>query len=144
MKVLDVPNYQDDFYFNNIDWSERGTLGIALENEVFLYSPENVVEVKKGPSSGGGIVTGLKIEDYVMAIGHSNGSTELYDLEKCCIVRTLSKHENRVSALTFMDSLLITGSKDKSILVNDLREKRFVVRDFQRHKGEVCTLKVKN
>lgn len=74
VKVLDVPNYQDDFYFNNIDWSSRGSLGIALENEVFLYSPESVVEIKRGPTFKGKIVTGLKIEDYVMAIGHSNGS----------------------------------------------------------------------
>ena len=60
VKVLDVPLYQDDFYFNNIDWSSRGFLGIALENEVFLYTPDSIVEVKKGSSSGG-VVTGLKI-----------------------------------------------------------------------------------
>lgn len=30
VKILDVPKYTDDFYFNNIDWSDKGPLGIAL------------------------------------------------------------------------------------------------------------------
>lgn len=38
----------------------------------------------------------------------------------------------------------MSGSKDKSIVVHDLREKDHVIREFNNHKGEVCTLKVKN
>ena len=57
--MLDVPKFKDDFYLNNIDWSEKGPLGIALESEVFLYTPENLHEVRN--KSLGNHVTGLKI-----------------------------------------------------------------------------------
>jgi WD40 repeat protein len=59
-------------------------------------------------------------------------------------VRKLSKNEQRVTALMFLDGLLVSGSKDKSILVHDLRQRDHVVKEFTRHKGEVCTLKAKN
>lgn len=32
VKVLDVPRYKDDFYLSNVDWSNKGPIGIALEN----------------------------------------------------------------------------------------------------------------
>lgn len=44
----------------------------------------------------------------------------------------------------FMDGLLISGSKDKSIIVNDLRERDHVIKVMKNHKGEICTLKAKN
>ena len=80
-------------------------------------------------------MTGIKIFDQVMAVGLSNGETELYDLVKSTKVRTLSKHQDRVSALMFLDNLLVTGSKDKSILVNDIREQHHVVKQFEKHRG---------
>ena len=89
-------------------------------------------------------VTGLKIHDQLISVGHSNGLIELFDIEKGQRIRKLVKHENRVSALMFMDNLLVSGSKDKSILVHDLRLQDHVVKTFTKHKGEVCTLKAKN
>lgn len=44
-KVLDAPGVRDDFYLNLIDWSPMGPLGIALDNEVYLYTPNNIVEI---------------------------------------------------------------------------------------------------
>jgi hypothetical protein len=59
----------------------------------------------------------------------------MYDLEKCALVRSLTKHENRVAALMFLDGLLVSGSKDKSIMVNDLRQKDHVIKVLKHHKG---------
>ena len=42
-KTLDAPNYRDDFYLNNIDWSSTGPIAIALDTEVYLYSPSYTV-----------------------------------------------------------------------------------------------------
>lgn len=42
VKVLDVPKYRDDFYLNTLDWGSRGPIAAALDNEVFLYTPESV------------------------------------------------------------------------------------------------------
>ncbi len=77
-------------------------------------------------------------------MGLSNGIIEIYDLEKNCMVRTLRNHTNRVSSLAFMDNLLVSGSKDRSILVHDLRIFENVIKNYTDHKGEVCSLKRKN
>ena len=84
------------------------------------------------------------MHDQLMSIGHSNGTIEIFDIDKAQRIRKMIKHENRVSALMFIDNLLVSGSKDKSILVHDLRLKDHVVKTFTRHKGEICTLKAKN
>ena len=80
----------------------------------------------------------------MIGVGQSNGIVDLYDIEKGTVIRSLKGHSGRVSALAFLNSLLITGSKDKSILVNDLREKNHVIKEFNQHKGEVCTIKIKD
>lgn len=38
---------------------------------------------------------------------------------------------------------MISGSKDKTISVSDLRQKNSLIKTFKSHKGEVCTLKSK-
>ena len=117
--MLDIPKYRDDFYLNTVDWSKKGPLAVALDNECFLYTPENLLELAK--TSSNAYISGLKIEDSIISIGLSNGVVEIYDIEKNCLVRTLRNHSNRVSSFTFMDNLLVSGSKDRSILVHDLR-----------------------
>jgi cell division cycle 20-like protein 1 (cofactor of APC complex) len=100
------------------------------------------MEIGKAPFSS--YVSGVKIEDCIMAVGLSNGMIEIYDLEKNNLVRTLNNHTDRVSAFTFVDGLLVSGSKDKSILVHDLRLCDNIIRKHTDHKGEICTLKAKN
>ena len=39
--------------------------------------------------------------------------------------------------------MMISGSKDKLINLNDLRIKQSLVNSFRGHNGEVCSLKVK-
>ena len=91
-----------------------------------MYTPDSLHEVKTESCVNG--VTGLKIEDQLMALGFSNGIIEMFDLEKCMKVRKLEKHEGRVASLMFMDGLLVSGSKDRSILVHDLRQREHVVK----------------
>lgn len=79
-----------------------------------------------------------------MAVGLSNGVIEIYDLEKLNLVRTFKTHENRVSAFTFVDDMLVSGSKDKSILVHDLKSSKTVIKQYNGHLGEICSLKAKN
>jgi hypothetical protein len=78
VKILDVPRFRDDFYLSNVDWSRLGPLGIALDNEVFLYTPDNLQEVRIDCFNNH--VTGLKMEDQLMALGLSNGLIDLYDI----------------------------------------------------------------
>ena len=74
----------------------------------------------------------------------SNGTVEVYDLEEGHKIRTVRGHKERVAAMDMVTGLLITGSKDQTILSHDLREEFSQVRNFCNHSGEICTIKAKN
>jgi cell division cycle 20-like protein 1, cofactor of APC complex len=57
------------------------------------------------------------------------------------MIRQMQGHEGRVGALAWSCSVLSSGSKDKSILQRDLREKDDYFSSLQYHKQEVCGLK---
>lgn len=58
------------------------------------------------------------------------------------MVRSLTGHAHRVGACAWSNSLIASGSKDKSIKVRDVRaQSNFIVQDFQSHKQEVCGLR---
>lgn len=98
-----------------------------------MYTPENLQEFRV--DSIGTHVTGIKMHEQLMSVGHSNGSIEMFDIERGSKLRKLSWHTGRVSSMIYMDNLLISGGKDRSIMVHDLRLQESVVKTFNRHKG---------
>lgn len=56
----------------------------------------------------------------------------------------MCNHENRVGAFAFVNGILVSGSKDRSIIVHDLRVYNNKIREYKSHTGEVCSLKSKN
>ena len=57
------------------------------------------------------------------------------------MLRVLKGHEGRVGTIAWSNSVLSSGSKDKTILQRDLREKDDYFGSLQSHKQEVCGLK---
>jgi WD40 repeat protein len=41
IKVLDSPNFVDDFYLNLLDWGSRNLISIALSNTLYLWDASN-------------------------------------------------------------------------------------------------------
>lgn len=66
---------------------------------------------------------------------------QVWDVNKCKLLRVLKGHEGRVGALAWGSNTLSSGSKDKSILQRDLREKDDFFANLMYHKQEVCGLK---
>lgn len=140
-KVLDIPGLKDDFYLNVLDWSSGGLLGIGIDHQVYLYTPEETVELCR--VIDGSYVSGIKFKGGAMGIGYSDGRVRIYDVETRNMIRQINENKRRVSALEYSDNnILFTGSKDKSILVNDLRVRDCVVNQYLYHRGEICTLKM--
>lgn len=50
-------------------------------------------------------------------------------------------HNGRVGACAWNGSILATGSRDRRILVRDVRADSPLIYDWERHKQEVCGLK---
>jgi cell division cycle 20-like protein 1 (cofactor of APC complex) len=57
------------------------------------------------------------------------------------LIRTLSGHLGRVSAISWNGSTISTGSRDRMILSRDLRAKNSITHKHVGHKQEVCGLK---
>lgn len=140
-KVLDAPALQDDFYLNVIDWSSQGVLAVGLGTSVYLWSNQGKV-VKLSDVGPNNSVTsvGWFLNGSTLAVGTYTGAVQIWDTNKAKKLRTLKAHEGRVGALAWNSSILSTGSRDKAIIMNDIKVKNHVVAMLQGHKQEVCGL----
>lgn len=154
-RILDAADMVDDFYMNLMDWSSTDLLGVALRNVVYLWNAAtcNITQLPQRPdssSSGGGpsasvLVSGLNWapDGQHLAVGRTDGSVDVWDVETQTVVRHWRQHTARVGSLSWTCSggLLATGSKDTTIRVNDLRDHQPLVSVLRAHQGEVCGLK---
>jgi cell division cycle 20-like protein 1 (cofactor of APC complex) len=77
-----------------------------------------------------------------LATGTHCGNVHLFDSHTQKLVRTFEGHKGRVGALSWNNSnILSSGSKDKSILNRDLREKNHFISRYESHKQEIVGLK---
>ena len=56
-----------------------------------------------------------------LCVGNKMGEIEIWDVNQCKVVRTIGGHSNRIGACAWNGSLIATGSRDRSILVRDIR-----------------------
>ena len=93
-KILDAPYLQDDFYMNVLDWSTNDNLGVSLGNSVYLWSFKTGQVEKLNVYKNFNIPTSLTFDLFseTMAIGTMSGHTEIRDVEKNTIIKTLNGH----------------------------------------------------
>lgn len=145
-RVLDAPGMVDDFYLNLLDWSDHNILAVALGNVVYLMNvtDKRISTIQPKNIDRDEIITSLSwskaTEDY-LAIGIDSGVVEIWDTSELRMIRALSGHLSRVSALSWNQNILSTGSLDSSILNHDIRQRNNIVSRFDDHTKEVCGLK---
>eukprot|EP00124_Ichthyophonus_hoferi_P000052 Ihof_evm5s2 gene=Ihof_evmTU5s2 len=143
-KVLDAPDLQDDFYLNLVDWSEQNVLSVGLGSCVYLWSAHtSQVTMLCNLSDMGDTITsvGWMSKSNHLAIGTNKGEVQLWDTEKARKVRTLTGHTYRVGAVASKSYVLASGSRDRTILLRDVRMKEHYTDRLTSHKQEVCGLK---
>lgn len=141
-KVLDAPHLQDDFYLNVVDWSSSNVLAVGLGSAVYTWNfhtnkVEKVMNFDENVLVSG--VTWDQKSDW-LALGAINGTVQVFDLNKSKVAQDVAGHNERVGALSFQGKLLLTGSRDKNVLLHDLRTKSPQM-IFAGHKQEVCGLR---
>jgi cell division cycle 20-like protein 1 (cofactor of APC complex) len=152
-KVLAVPNIQDDFYMNLLDWSDNNVLAVGLNHEIYLFHviTEQVVKLcslgVSSPTGHSDRVTSLHWLDgagHNLAVGTQRGELLVWDVVQCQLIRTLGGHKGRIGAVAVWSphpSLLSTGSRDRHILHRDLRTSSLFTTSLLAHRQEVCGLK---
>jgi WD40 repeat protein len=68
---------------------------------------------------------------------------QIWDVTKLKRTRTMGGHRQRVGTQAWSSHMLSSGSRDKSILLRDVRVPEPYVEKLLGHKSEVCGLKVR-
>lgn len=147
-KVLDAPQLEDDYYLNLLDWSKSNVLAVALQDAIHLWSGSTgmVKQLCQLPESQN-IYTSVSWSTHAecLAAGISDGKLEIWDFNKMKVIRNdLESHSARIGCLAWNDhNILASGSKDKSIILRDMRIKGSgsSILKLRGHKQEICGLK---
>lgn len=168
-KVLEAPAIQDDFYLNVVDWSSHNILAVGLGPAVYLWNAttssvtklcqverpnELVCSVSWIEHRSGDAVhpspTPSTAANPHLVIGTSRGRMLLYDVSSLTCVREWLGHTARVGTISFCNDRqwLASGSRDKCILVRDMRSPGGHSEDavdslfkLTQHRQEVCGLR---
>lgn len=142
-KVLDAPALQDDFYLNLLDWSESNFLSVGLGSSVYLWSGANNRVFRVCDLGSEDIVTSVSWarKGDLLGVGTNSGEVHIWDINKVKRVRCLEGHNSRVGAISWSHDGLISGSRDKSILLRDIRCAESFHERLASHSQEVCGLK---
>lgn len=143
-KVLDAPALQDDFYLNLVDWSSQNVLAVGLGSCVYLWSAcTSKVTKLCDLAQSEDLVTSVSWAQRGthLAVGTNKGEVQLWDTIKVKKVRTMAGHTARVGTLAWTGPTLASGSRDRSILLRDVRDKSPYTNKLNAHRQEVCGLK---
>ncbi|CAG9467651.1 unnamed protein product [Pedinophyceae sp. YPF-701] len=140
-KILDAPGLMDDFYLNLIDWSFQDVIAVALSAQVYLWSAvtgkvERLCELSRGHVCS---VAWSKRGSY-LAIGASDGSIQVWDVEARSRRTTVTGHSARAGTLAWHGHTLASGSRDRTICMYDVRASTPITSRLTAHTSEVCGL----
>jgi len=140
-RVLDAPELSDDFYLNLLDWSSKNVLAIVLGSTIYLWNAETgqnnvLTESIENICSINWMNSGT-----CLAVGLESGAVQLWDTNRSELLRTMTGHTDRVTALSWNEYILSSGSRDSKIFNNDVRIQSHITSTYLGHKYEVCGLK---
>ena len=155
-KELITSNLIDDFYLNLLDWSSKDQIAVGCTTSVVLwnnnktqseillnYPCENLEESENYVDK---YVSSLiwSSEGDKLAVGHSLGCIEIYDVNKKKLISNYGGHSGRVGVVSWNGNIISSGSKDCNIITRDIRCKNNnenVIIKYIGHNQEVCGLK---
>lgn len=144
-RILDAPDLLDDYYLNLVDWSDTNWLAVALGQTVFLWNAgsgdiQELCTFDQGPNAHISSVAWVQEGGTHVAVGTSDGVTQLWDVGASKKVRSMDGHTDRVGALAWNKHLLTSGSRDTNIVQHDVRIAQHNVHTMTTHQQEVCGL----
>ena len=142
-KILDAPELQDDFYLNLVDWSSLNVLAVGLARSVYIWSACTSVVARLCELPENDLVTSVswsKRGNY-LSIGTYSGQLQIWDAAKGKLFRTMDGHLSRVGVSAWAGGLVASGSRDRTILMRDIRQPEDFFGQNIGHKQEVCGMK---
>jgi len=131
-RILDAPELLDDYYLNLLDWNERNVLAVALGDSIYLWNAsDGSIQQLMQTSGDNSHVTSLAWvqdgpggEGRYMAVGTSDHTVQIWDVQRLKQVRSMHGHRARVSSLSWNGPLLSSGGRDSVVMQHDVRTSR--------------------
>lgn len=98
-------------------------IGVGLENSVYIWSACNSKVNKLCELGDNDIVCSVSWSQRGnhIAVGNYFGDVKIFDVGKNKLLRSIQGHSGRVGSLAWNGYLLASGSRDRSVLVRDVR-----------------------
>ncbi|VDN05660.1 unnamed protein product [Thelazia callipaeda] len=144
-RILDAPNFMDDYYMNVIHWSCDNVIAVALTYALYLWnaSTGEITTLFELPEDSGSYITSVQWAEQssILAIGLSNGYVKLFDPGKeNSLLRTMQTQISRVGCLSWRQHVLSAGCRSGRIYHHDVRVRDFQIGSFSGHRQEICGL----
>ncbi|KAH8263094.1 hypothetical protein KR044_004314 [Drosophila immigrans] len=142
-RILDAPDFINDYYLNLMDWSGDNIVAVALGNCVYLWNAAsgNIEQLNEYEEGDYACALSWIQEGQILAIGNSTGAVELWDCSKVKRLRVMDGHSARVGSLAWHSYLVSSGSRDGTIIHHDVRSREHKLSSLNGHAQEVCGLK---
>jgi len=144
-RILDAPDILDDYYLNLLSWSDKNVLAVALAQTVYLWNASSgeineLMTFEDTPESYVSSLQWVQEGGQHIAIGTSDGKTQLWDVAAEKQLRSMDGHTERVSSMSWNKHMLSTGGRDSIVVNHDVRVARHNVATLKGHTQEVCGL----
>lgn len=145
-RILDAPDLLDDYYVNLLSWSSTNILAVALAQTVYLWNAgtgdiQELCSLDDGDSDlSVSSVSWIQEGGAHLAIGTSDGTTQLWDVQASKQLRSMDGHTDRVGSLSWNRHILSSGGRDGIVVNHDVRIARHNVATLSSHTQEVCGL----
>lgn len=135
---------KDDFYLNLLDWSEDNYIGVGLHSSLFVWSgcSSKVKKIYESASIYEEInsVSFMK-QNSKITMGNNLGQVKIFDLHKPSFDVIENIHSSRIGSISCTNNLIVTGSKDGYVTIQDYRTNSEVFR-YKAHEQEISGLRI--
>jgi cell division cycle protein 20 (cofactor of APC complex) len=120
-------------------------VAVALNQDLYIWNAatgeiSQLFSLEDTPQSYISSVSWIQKGD-VIAVGTSDHTVELWDINKKACLRRMTSHDSRVGCLSWNQHLLSSGSRSGDIHHHDVRISQHHVGTLKLHTQEVCGLK---
>jgi len=142
MRVLEVPSIKDDFYLNLVHWSAQNILAVGLGSSVYLWNATTGQVTNLCELGASDTVTAVNwnARGTHLAVGTHRGLVQQWDVAKRTKIRQFTDHVGRVGSLSWRESIITSGSRDRLIINRDAQERSSFTTRMIGHRQEVCGL----
>lgn len=126
-KILDAPGLSGDFYTSILDWTRQNLILVALNSQVYTWSPirhevNNLLVSPQTQAIQPNIISlSANRDGKLVATADEQGYVKIFDLEKSKVSYEYQAHTDRIGAVVWNDNLITTASKDFTIKIRDMR-----------------------